>query len=444
MMSRISCHTVFVVMVIAGPVIAIAQDAPAPAGLQPGPELVVEWPDPVLQWNAVALATATAARKDPVTQQRLLDIVHLAIFEAVNAITGDYEPYLGSIRAAPSASAEAAAIAAAHTVLREFLPEQATTLDGARASSLARVPDGAAKEAGIALGAAAARAMIDHRLDDGFETPEFYLPSSNEPGQWQLTSSCPPEGGVFLHLRNVKPFGIARGDQFRADPPPRLTSRRYARDLNEVKAVGALESPNRPPDRADVARFYAAVLNVPTWNPVAQQIAFAQKRSLSENARAFALLNIAMTDALISVFDTKYHYPLWRPETAIAAAGVDDNPRTDPDPAFKPFITTPCHPSYVSAHAGAAGAARQVLERIYGAGPHSIEMSNPAVPDVRLRYMSVREIVEDIDDARIYGGIHYRFDQEAGARLGRRVASYLLRHHLRPARQTTAATGQKE
>jgi hypothetical protein len=436
MLSRLG-RNVVAVMLIVGPALTFAQTAGPTTTLQAGTELVLEWPDPVLQWNAVTLATATAGGKDAIAQQRILDIVHLAVFEAVNAVTGDYEPYLGSIAAAPGASAEAAAIAAAHAVLMELLPEQAATLDGARASSLARVADGPAKEAGIALGVAAAGALIDHRRNDGFEPPEFYLPTSTEPGQWQLTPGCTPQGGVLLHLQKAKPFGIERSDQFRADPPPPLTSRRFARHLNELKAVGGQSSENRPVDRSDVARFYGAVLNVPTWNPVAQQIAFAQKRSLSENARAFALLNIAMTDALISVVESKYHYTFWRPETAIAAADTDGNPRTEPDTAFAPFITTPCHPSYPSGHGVTAAAARRVLERIYGKGPHAIELSHPAVPDVRLLYTNLREITDDIDDARIYGGIHYRFDQQAGARQGRRIASYILRHHLRPTRQKT-------
>jgi hypothetical protein len=156
------------------------------------------------------LATATAARKDSIAQQRILDIVHLAIFEAVNAITGDFEPYLGSIGPAPGASAEAAAVSAAHAVLLEVIPEQAAALDGARASSLARIQNGPAKDAGIALGAVAARAMLDHRFNDGFETPEFYVPSSTEPGQWQLSSGCPAQGGVFLHLARVKPHLASR------------------------------------------------------------------------------------------------------------------------------------------------------------------------------------------------------------------------------------------
>jgi hypothetical protein len=438
MLSHIGRRLVAVASIV-GPTVAFAQNAGPTASPQAGAELVVDRADPVLQWNAVTLATATAAGADPMTQQRISDIVHLAVFEAVNAVTGDYEPYLGVIHAEPGASAEAAAIAAAHAVLVELLPEQAMAVDRARASSLARVPDGPAKEAGIVLGKAAARAMIDHRANDGFERPEFYLPSSTEPGQWQLTPECAPDGGVLLHLRKAKPFGIERSDQFRTDPPPPLTSRRFARHFNEVKAVGGLHSENRPVDRSDVARFYAAVLNVRTWNPVAQQIAFAQQRSLSENARAFALLNMAMTDALIAVFESKYLYTLWRPETAIAAADTDGNPSTEPDTAFAPFITTPCHPSYPSAHGVAASAVQRVLERIYGAGPHTIALSNPAVPDVRLRYTSLQEISDDIDDARIYGGIHFRFDQQAGARQGRRVASYILRHHLRPARQRVPA-----
>jgi hypothetical protein len=240
----------------------------------------------------------------------------------------------------------------------------------------------------------------------------------------------------------VAPFGIARSDQFRADPPPPLTSRKYARDLNEVKSLGAIDSQDRPADRADVARFYAAVLGLPTWNVAAQQVAAAQKRSLGANARAFALLNMALFDALIAVFETKYHETFWRPETAIPAADVDGNPKTSPDGEFKPFITTPCHPSYPSAHGSLGGAARRVLERVYGKGPHAIEFVSPAVPDVRLRYASFEEITNDIDDARIYGGIHFRFDQEAGARQGLRVGSHIVRHHLRPVRHVRDDVGR--
>jgi hypothetical protein len=439
-MSHKSGAFLLAVALLFGSARARAQDAQAQANL------VVEWTDPVLQWNAVLLATVGG--KNAVEQQRIAAIAQLAVFEAVNAITRGYEPYLKpdvrAIVARPDASPEAAAIAAAHAVLLHYLPEQAATLDSARASSLARIPRGPAKDAGIGIGEAAATAMTEQRMNDGSQSPAFHVPPSTDPGEWQLTPGCPPQGGPFLHLRSVAPFGIERSDQFRADPPPSLTSRRYARDFNEVKALGALDSPPRPADRADVARFYAAVLGLPTWNVAAQQVAITQHRSLRENARAFALLNMALFDATIAVFETKYHETFWRPETAIPAADVDGNPKTDADPSYRPFIVTPCHPSYPSAHASLGGAARRVLERVYGTGPHAIELASPAVPDVRLRYASFEEITSDIDDARIYGGIHFRFDQQAGARQGFQVGSFIVRHHLRPARHAQQGTGQTD
>jgi len=387
--------------------------------------------DVVLDWNAIMVTTLTG--QPPFPTARFAAITQVAVFEAVNAITGDYRPYLGTIVAPPGASAEAAAVAAAHTVLKNYFPGSAASLDAARANSLAAIPDGPAKSAGIAVGEAAAAATIAARANDGSGPPQFYLPPSSNPGEWQLTPTCPAAGGTFLHWRNVTPFGIQSGDQFRSDPPPALTRARYTRDYNEVKDVGGMNSTERPPDRAVVAQFYAfAPPNL--WNPIARQVAAAQGTSLSENARAFALLNMAMSDAAVATFDTKYHYNFWRPETAIRAGDTDGNPRTDPDPTFVPFGPTPCFPGYPSAHATLSNAAREVLERIYGRRPHSITVSSPVLPGVILNYTRFREITEDIDDARVYGGIHFRFDQEAGADQGRRVGRYVYQHNLCPAR----------
>ena len=179
-----------------------------------------------------------------------------------------------------------------------------------------------------------------------------------------------------------------------------------------------------------MAQFYAGFGDAVLWGAIARQIAAAQGRSLSQNARAFALLNMALSDAGVALVETKYHYNFWRPETAIRAAGTDGNPTTDPDPSFVPFITTPCHPSYPSGHATTSYAAREVLERIFGRRDHSITLSNAAVPDVILKYTSLKEITDDIDDARVYGGIHFRFDQEAGAKQGRRLGAYVHKHSL--------------
>jgi hypothetical protein len=386
--------------------------------------------DAVLDWNAVTVETL--AGKNPFEETRVAAIAHLAIFEAVNAITGRYRPYLGTIRAPQGASPEAAAIEAAYGVLVHYVPEKTGALDTARAASLAAIADGPSKDDGIALGGMAADAMIAEREGDGSEIPRFHLPSSSRPGVWQLTPGCPSQGGVLLHVRDVKPFGIRRGSQFRLGPPPSLESFKYGRDFNEVEKRGDDESAERPSDRAEVARFYAVVLGVATWNPAVRQVAAAQGRPLTENARAFALVNMALVDAFIAVFDTKYRYKFWRPATAIPRGDEDRNHRTHPDPDFAPFIVTPCHPSFPSAHASLGHAARGVAERIFGEDGHSITMSNPAVPGVELHYTSFEDITRDIDDARIYGGIHYRFDQEEGGRLGRRVGAYIHRQNLRP------------
>jgi hypothetical protein len=230
----------------------------------------------------------------------------------------------------------------------------------------------------------------------------------------------------------VTPFGIESADQFRLEPPPALTSSRYTRDYNEVKAVGSANSTDRPQDRADVARFYAAVAPIPLWSDIARQIAAVRGGSVSENARVLALLTMAISDAAVSVFETKYHYNFWRPETAIRAADTDDNPKTDANPTFMPYVVTPCFPSYGSAHATLSNAGREVIERTYDNRNrrHSITLSSPAVPGVTLKYTKLKQITDDIDDARVYGGIHFRFDQEAGSDQGRRIGEYVYKERL--------------
>jgi hypothetical protein len=388
--------------------------------------------DVVTDWNALMVATVSS--QNPFAQARFAAIVQLAVYEAVNSITRSYQPYLREpIAVSAPASPEAAAVAAAHRVLATYFPGSSAALDAARATSLGGIADGAAKANGIAAGEAAAAAMIALRANDGSSPPAFYLPLSADPGVWQPTPACPPAGGVLLHWRNVTPFGIERADQFRSAPPPPLTSRRYARDLNEVKDVGGLDSMQRPARLADVARFYAAVLAVATWNPAVAQATLRERHSLSFNARLFALLNMAISDGAVAVMETKYEYAFWRPETAIRAANLDGNRRTEADAGFTPFITTPCFPSYGSAHAAASYAARAVAESVLGDDETEMMLSNAAVPGVVLEYSSFEEITEDIDDARVYGGIHFRFDQRAGARQGRQIGAWVVHHHLRRA-----------
>jgi hypothetical protein len=385
--------------------------------------------DAVLDWNTIMVATVSS--QNPFAQGRYAAITQLAVFEAVNAVTHQYTPYLGTISAPPDSSADAAAIAAAHDVLRYYFPASAATLDAAMATSLAAIPDGQAKLNGIAVGEAAAVAMIAARVNDGAAPPQFYLPTSSDPGQWQLTPSCSAAGGIMLQWRNVTPFGVESSSQFRSDPPPALTSVLYAKSYNEVKDVGSVNSTLRPQHLSDVATFYNLVLAVGVWNPVARQLAAEAGSSLAENARTLALVNMAISDGLVTVMETKYFYTRWRPETAIREGDVDGNPRTDPDPAYVPFIITPCFPSYPSAHASASYAAREILERMFSNRPHSVVLSTPAMPGFQLQYNTLTQITDDIDNARVYGGIHFRYDQEAGGDQGIEIGHYIFKEKLR-------------
>jgi hypothetical protein len=388
--------------------------------------------DVVSEWNAIMLTTISG--QNPFAQARFAAITQLAVFEAINAITGDYKPYLGTIFAPLNASQEAAAIAAAHRVLWTYFPGNATALDAARMNSLAKVPDGPPKANGIAAGEAAAAAMIQLRANDGSGTPMPYTPLTG-PGFWQPT---PPAlgPGILLHWGKMTPFGIVSGDQFRSNPPPSLSSGRYARDYDEVKRVGGVGSTERPEDPSSVARFYAATSAAYAWNQAAVQVMASQRSSLAARARTLALLNMAISDGLVSSMETKYFYHFWRPVTAIRAGDTDGNSRTESEAVFTPFITTPSFPSYPSAHASASYAAREILERAGGRGQQSITLSNAAIPDVILQYTNLQQITEDIDDARVYGGIHFRFDQDAGAWQGSHVGEYVYKHNLRSARGT--------
>jgi hypothetical protein len=198
-----------------------------------------------------------------------------------------------------------------------------------------------------------------------------------------------------------------------------------------VRKLGAADSVLRTPDRGDEARLFNVLLAVAVWNSAVQQMSALRGASITDTARVLALMNVAISDALVTVMETKYHYAFWRPETAIPAAGSDGNSRTHPDPAFVPFIPTPCFPSYPSAHASASYAARSVLDRVWGDRDVSVTLTHPSLPNVIRHYTTYKKITLDIDDARVYGGIHFRFDQDAGATQGSLIGAYVVEHLLR-------------
>jgi hypothetical protein len=399
---------------------------------RPGPLLNPD-DSKILEWNSIAVRTIGTL--PPFPSSRFMATTQVAVFEAVNAITREYEPYLRTITAKHDASTEAAAVAAAHGVLRSYFEDQAELLDQERDKSLATIDDGQSKLDGIAAGEAAAAAMLADRSSDGSAPAEFYLPPNSDPYSWQLTAGCTPAGGAFFHWRNVKPFGVESSAQFRAEPPPELTSQRWAQDYTEVKSVGAATSTDRPIDRANVARIYAAQPPHIGWNSMARQLASLRRDSITKTARTFAMLNLTLSDVHITVFETKYHYTTWRPEPALPRGDEDANDHTDPVPDYTPFIVTPCFPSYPSAHGASSGGESTVLAQAYGEAGHDLTNSHPSVPDVVLHYTKLQQIVRDVSDARVYGGIHFRSDQDAGEQLGRDVANYNLSHLIQPVAQ---------
>ena len=394
--------------------------------------------DVVLDWNVIAARTVIPGQS-PFHQARLMAITQLAVFEAVNAVTGEYEPYLTEpIPVTFPASPEAAAIAAAHAVLKNYFSAN-TSIDTDRANALAAIPDGLAKDNGIAAGEAAAAAMILLRADDGSVPPGFFVPSSAAAGDWQTTPNCPPSGGQLYHWQDLMPFGIAGAADFLLPAPPALTSNQYAKDYFEVASVGAANSTARSVDRAEVARLYGATSPSFAISMATRQIAAAKRLSLTENARALALIMMSINDSLIASFYNKYAHNFWRPETAIRAGAVDGNDKTDGDSTFAPFIPTPCFPSYPSNHASGTNGGLEMMRRLFGAAGHDMTVSNRvpalgALPEtvITRQYTQLEQISNDVDDARIYSGIHYRFDQDGGNALGRAVATEIYKAYLRP------------
>jgi hypothetical protein len=392
--------------------------------------------DLVLRWNQIAAQTATAT--NPFNQARVGAIVQLAVFEAVNAVTQDYEPYLNPPTVAPpGTSAEAAAIIAAHNVLVTLFPATSAALDAARDLDLAAIPNGSAKTNGIAVGAAAANAMIALRAADGSSPLTTIIPTSTNAGDYQLTTGC--AAAMFYNWQNVTPFGIADISNFLLDPPPALASNRVAKDYFEVNLVGTATSTARPLDRTEVVRLYATTSPSFALSAATRQISTAKRTSLSGNARALALLQMGINDALIASYMNKYHYNRWRPETGIRNGASDGNDKTDGNPGFTTFIPTPCFPSYPSNHASGTNGGLEVMRRLFGAAGFDITISNnvPALGSlpatvITKHYTQLNEIADDVDDARVYGGIHWRYDQDAGNVLGRAVATEIVKTRLRP------------
>ncbi len=373
----------------------------------------------VTAWNVVA-SSVTGNWRAPT-------VAHLAIHDALNAIDRRFEFYAVDEWAPPDTSPEAAVSAAAHRVLIRLVPEAAATIDAAYAQWLLAIPPGPARDAGIALGERVADRLVDLRADDGFFVPQFYNPTPGI-GIWQPT---PPafSPAATPEWATMRPFAMVSAAQFRPDAPPALSEGRYTRDYEEVRLIGALNSPLRTADQTDAARYWAT-LTQPAYNRIARAALDSHPLDMWEQARLFALVNMANSDASISTWDAKYTYGFWRPITAIREAALDGNEKTVPDSLWEPLLNTPNHPEYAAGHAGAGGAAVRVLQLVFGTDV--IPTTSTGGSGITRFFPNFSSIVDDVITGRVAVGAHFRFSCEVGARMGRQIGQFTVQHYLRP------------
>jgi hypothetical protein len=357
---------------------------------------------------------------------RNMAIVQVAVFEAVNAIVRTRRPYRLLLEAGPDTSMPAAIAAAAHDALLLLYPAKKAELDERLAAALAKLADGAAKEAGISLGQRAAIGIYTDRMDDGASAQRAYT-ARNQSGYWTPAPNVP---ALAPHWASVRPWTLTDVATLRPAAPPAINSERQLRDYDEVRAIGGKSSTLRTDEQTSIAKLWI-LPGVPTWNPMLRQMLLAKSWPIQENARAFALLAMASADGIIACWDSKYAYEGWRPVNAIRLGGI---PGRTPDPDWEPAVPTPPFPGYVSGHACFGGAAQGVLESVFGGDDiPSVTLTTSAAPGFSRSYTKLSSIVADASNARIWGGIHWRIDQEVGEELGRKIGRLVAATQLLPA-----------
>jgi hypothetical protein len=389
-------------------------------------------PDQVIQWNRTLLQILQTPGAQPPTVHptRSMAIVHLAIYDAVNAIRRGHAPYL-VLHAPRSASPDAAAAAAARTALLSLFPTQQSIIDAKYQDSLSQIGDSAHVRQGIRVGEDAANAILAARADDGSDsTPSAYVPQPG-PGEYQLTppNFLPP---VFTNWANVRPFALDTSDQFRPPPPPAVTSPRYTTDFDEVKSLGQNNSSARSAEQTDIGRFWGAAPVQNVWNQIAQTAGLSFGNSLEQNARMFALLDTSLADGVIAFYDSKYAYHRWRPITAVRAADSDGNPDTAGDPNWTPLAVTALDPSYVGAHAEISQSAATALRDFFATDRLDFSLTNPSLPGIVRSFQSFSQAADEAAASRIYAGQHFRYDEDAGQALGEEVGSFVFDTILGP------------
>lgn len=388
--------------------------------------------DVVTDWNQTALnAThATAAFAGGAWfQARTLAHTHAAIFDTVNAIDRKYTPYAVDVQAPAGTSIDAAVATAGHTVLAAQAPAQRAALDRALAATLGKVADGQGKSDGIALGKQVADKLLVGWAADGTSDPAVFQIPPAGPGVWQQTPQWGPP--IYYSWRQVKPMAIKDVKGYDIGGPPALGSERFAKDFNEVKSVGARNSSTRTAEQTAVAVYWTVQTMIP-WNRAAQAASRARNLSVTENARLFALLNIAAHDTQIVGSEQKYRYNFWRPYHAIRSGAELGNKAVTADPTWEPVLNTPGFPDYPSGHCITSGGALGVLLALFPDDKVSLTDTHMPLVGVVRTWTSFTQMAKEVEDARVWGGIHFRAADEDGTKMGRKIGTDVVAALIRP------------
>ena len=384
--------------------------------------------DAVLDWNEVLLDAIRVDRTSPPKAARAMACVHVSIYDSVVGLQGGFEPYHVTELGPGGASAEAAAAAAAHAALTALFPAQEATFDAALAASLGAVPDGPAEDAGVAWGEHVAAQILELRQED--HSTDVVTPGFPIGGNWW--AATPPAFAPPLHPNwpLVTPWAMASGSQFRGEAPPSSQTPEYTAAFREVKRLGRVDSSLRTADQTQTALFWADGPGTATppghWLEIAQGIGEREHYPLVVNARLFALLGITQADAAVVAWDHKYYYDNWRPVTGIQHAEQDGNPDTAADPGWLPLVATPPFPSYTSGHSTFSGSAARLLALFFARDELAFDATSDGLPGVTRSYGSFSQAAEEAGQSRVYGGIHWQYDNQQGLASGRALADHVF------------------
>jgi membrane-associated phospholipid phosphatase len=382
--------------------------------------------DVITDWNLKAGQIVVESKLGTPPAIRVMAIVQTAVHDAVDTITTRTAAPRLQAEGARGAAVDAAVAAANRTTLARLIPSQQAPIEAAYQAALALIAEGPAKAAGIALGEGAAAAVLATRADDGAAAPEAYRPHTTAGAYVPTATPAVPQ------WVQRKPWLMKSPAQVRPGPPPALTSDTWAREYNEVKALGGKASARRSPEQTEIARFWEYSLP-PIYYGVVHSAAQMPGREVSRNARLFAAVAQAMDDAMIAVFEAKYHYNFWRPATAIRNGDIDGNSATEREASWTPFVEAPMHPEYPSGHSILAGAVGTVLQAEMGHGPAPVlTTASPTAKGVARRWTRIDDFVQEVSEARIYAGIHYRSATDAGAAMGRQIGELAAKQVLFP------------